>query len=48
VHPAALATGIAALDVVIAGQAVYAVRRRDRQADRAIRRNAVSSKGQAR
>ena len=30
-HPAALATGIAAIDTLIAGQAVYAVRRRDRR-----------------
>jgi hypothetical protein len=45
-HPAALASGIAALDVVIAGQAVYAVRRDDRRARR--RNPAPPPKGDAR
>jgi hypothetical protein len=36
-HPGVLAAGFGALDVVIAGQAVYAVRRNDR--GRPVRRS---------
>lgn len=45
-HPAALASGIAALDAVIVGQAVYVVRRGDRRARR--RNPAPPPKGDAR
>ena len=46
-HPAALATGIAAIDTLIAGQAVYAVRRRDRRTRRDSGAIRNSGKGDA-
>jgi hypothetical protein len=38
-HPGALAAGVGALDVVIASQAVYALRRRDKDRSRPIERS---------
>ena len=38
-HPGAIAAGVGAIDVVIASQAIYALRRRDKDQSRPLERS---------